>query len=91
MPYITPEAQEEVRIFQQSGYKASTVGELTYAFSDTIDDYLGGKEEINFVAFAEVLGALEATKLEFYRRIVAPYEEKKLKENGDVFISFDCD
>ena len=90
MPYITPDDRDTTRV-PEPGYCVETVGELTYAFSDTIDDYLGSKEEINFAAFAEVLGALEAAKLEFYRRIVAPYEKKKLKENGDVFISFDRD
>ena len=29
--------------------------------------------------------ALEGAKLEFYRRIVAPYEELKIKENGEVY------
>lgn len=32
-----------------------------------------------------VLAALEAAKLEFYRRQVAPYEDKKIESNGDVF------
>jgi hypothetical protein len=32
-----------------------------------------------------VVGALEACKLEFYRRVVTPYEENKMKENGDVY------
>jgi len=32
-----------------------------------------------------VIGALEACKLEFYRRAVVPYEDKKIKENGDVY------
>jgi len=31
------------------------------------------------------MGALEGAKLEFYRRVVVPYEEKKMKENGDVY------
>ncbi len=31
------------------------------------------------------MGALEGSKLEFYRRIAAPYENKKMKENGDVY------
>lgn len=32
----------------------------------------------------EALGVLEATKLELYRRLTAPYEEAKLKAHGDV-------
>jgi len=30
------------------------------------------------------IGELECTKQEIYRRIIAPYEDKKIKENGDV-------
>lgn len=30
------------------------------------------------------LGVLTAVQLEYYRRVVAPYEDKKIKENGDV-------
>lgn len=31
-----------------------------------------------------LIGVLECCKLELYRRIAAPYEDKKIKENGDV-------
>ena len=30
------------------------------------------------------IGVLEAIKLEYYRRVVAPYEDTKIKDNGDV-------
>ena len=30
-------------------------------------------------------GALESAKLEFYRRVVAPYEDEKMNLNGDVY------
>jgi hypothetical protein len=33
---------------------------------------------------AAVLGSLEGTKAEILRRVVAPYEARKLEENGDV-------
>jgi hypothetical protein len=33
---------------------------------------------------AEVMGALAATQAEFYRRVAAPYEDRKIEENGDV-------
>jgi len=37
-----------------------------------------------YADYAAFLGELEAAKLEIYRRQVAPYEDKKIKENGDV-------
>lgn len=34
--------------------------------------------------YRDFIGELEAAKLEIYRRQIAPYEDKKIKENGDV-------
>jgi len=33
----------------------------------------------------EVLGAFDAASKEFYRRVVAPYEDEKIEQNGDVY------
>jgi len=33
----------------------------------------------------DVIGALECAKQEIYRRLAVPYENKKKKQNGDVF------
>ena len=38
----------------------------------------------SYATYNRAIGVLECIKLEFYRRMVAPYEEKKIKENGDV-------
>jgi hypothetical protein len=34
--------------------------------------------------YNKIMGVLECIKQEFYRRQVAPYEDKKIEENGDV-------
>lgn len=31
------------------------------------------------------MGAADLARLEFYRRLIAPYEDMKIKENGDVY------
>jgi hypothetical protein len=33
----------------------------------------------------DAVGAIECCKLEFYRRVAVPYEERKIKTNGDVY------
>ena len=38
----------------------------------------------SYRAFAMGMGVLVTCGLEFYRRFVAPYEDRKIKENGDV-------
>lgn len=62
----------------------TTPGELNYLFTKTIEKYVlmnGARYHV----FNDVIGALEGAKLEFYRRIVSPYEDKKMEENGDVY------
>lgn len=39
----------------------------------------------NYKEFNAIIGVLESAKLEFYRRKVTPYEDKKIEENGDVY------
>lgn len=34
--------------------------------------------------YNRAVGVLEAIKQEYYRRVVAPYEDEKIRENGDV-------
>ncbi len=43
----------------------------------------------HYADFAVVLGCLEATKLELYRQRIAPYEDAKKEENGDVLCPSD--
>ncbi len=81
MPYINKKLRAPV---MKAG--ASNVGELTYALTRTVLDYLGKQPDPpRFRDYAEALGALEATKLELYRRKIAVYEELKCAEEGDVF------
>jgi hypothetical protein len=81
MPYIKPERREALEKY--SGGPA-TVGELNYAITKLCDAYL--KEiGLNYTNLNAVIGVLECAKLEFYRRIAAPYEDIKLAENTDVY------
>lgn len=38
----------------------------------------------NFKNMSSLIAEIESAKLEFYRKVVAPYEDKKIEENGDV-------
>lgn len=75
-PYIKPEARN---------IEARDVGGLTYLLVWLCDDYLARREKVDFQGIAETIAALECAKLELYRRIAAPYEDRKRKENGDAF------
>jgi hypothetical protein len=84
MPYITADARTRL----EKGGKPETAGELNYAITRLIDDYLIRKGGIRYAHLNEVVGALECAKLELYRRVAAPYEDQKLSETGDVYRSF---
>ena len=75
MPYIPQDRR---------GRLPETAGELNYAFTWVINQYLGLKGD-SYQTLNDIIGALEGAKLEFYRRVVVPYEEIKMQENGDVF------
>ena len=79
MPYIKPEDRTD-----NAELHPSNAGELNYAITMLVLSYFnraGGRyQQIN-----DILGALEGAKLEFYRRLAAPYEDEKCKANGDVY------
>lgn len=55
-------------------------GKMNYIITRLIHNLYG----INYFHLNKAIGMLECAKLELYRRIVAPYEDEKIKENGDV-------
>jgi len=91
MPYIKKlqrvaldEAVMDALDIQAIGAELQDTGELNYAITSLILGYHrthGGR----YAQVNDVLGALEGAKLEFYRRAAAPYEDAKIRENGDVY------
>lgn len=79
MPYIKESERQRVLRF---GPK--TAGELNYMLTEICRVYVETVGS-NYQAINDVLGGLEGAKLEFYRRHAAPYEDKKIAENGDVY------
>lgn len=88
MPYIKPADREP---FEQSiqtlltalGDSPQFEGKLNYIISRLIDglcDKNRGYAQIN-----RIVGVLDCTKMEFYRRIAINYEESVRQVNGDVY------
>jgi hypothetical protein len=80
LPYIKQERREEL---VRDVLGPDNAGELNYEFTELIRIYWERKG--NYQAINDIVGALEGAKLEFYRRVAAPYEDVKIKENGDVY------
>jgi len=84
MPYINPKYREAFLI---RGVP-DNAGELNYILTQVLRSYWV-KGARNYQVINDIIGALEGAKAEFYRRIAVPYEEKKIKENGDVYLDSD--
>lgn len=80
MPYVSRDRRARVLL----PHEDSTPGDLNYAFTSLARDYLTQKG-VSYSTLNDVVGALESAKLEFYRRVVTPYENGKIQENGDVY------
>ncbi len=80
MPYIKKE--DKLRLADTGA--PMTPGELNFAITAIIIAYVK-REGKSYQTLNNVVGALECAKLEFQRRVVAPYEDVKIRENGDVY------
>ena len=88
MPYIPKDDRKEldeiagalITILRNGNFR----GRLNYFISSVAQ----GLIEANGVSYSflnDFIGVLECIKLELYRRVASPYEDKKILENGDVF------
>ena len=82
MPYIKPEIRRDFKPVKL--LNALDSGELNYLFTVIIKNYIDF-HGLKYEHINDVIGALEGAKLEFYRRIVVPYENNKIIDNGDVY------
>lgn len=88
MPYIKKE--DRGRINDSLGCTIDTLqiltaGELNYAFTLLAKQYIANRGGPTYQVLNDVVGALDGAKVEFQRRVVAPYEDSKIEENGDVY------
>ncbi len=83
MPYIKPEDRGALD-HSIANCIPRDAGELQYVIARIIKQHLATRT-MRYQVLNDVIGALEGAKLEFYRRVVAPYEETKRAQNGDVY------
>lgn len=84
MPYIKSEAR--LRLARNHGaHQPRDAAELNYCISRLIDQYC---EDVGFKyqTANDIVGVLGCIKDEFTSRFIQPYEDLKLKENGEVFL-----
>jgi len=87
MPYIKKEDREKWKVIIDEvvnklnfSPENAVEGELNYLITSILKKVYSPK----YFNYNRAMGLLECIKAEFYRRVVSPYEDKKIEENGDV-------
>jgi hypothetical protein len=80
MPYINPGRRNELMLL---GQPPANPGELNYVITCLLTQFW--EKDKSYTTGNAIMGALNCAGMEFYRRVLVPYEEGKMKENGDVY------
>jgi len=90
VPYIDPGSRRQIdpelyplidRLKRRTREGKDRNGEVVYVLYKILVEIYG---QGNFEIKSNALKALESAKLEYYRRLMVPYENQKIQENGDV-------
>ena len=88
MPYILPADRQKLKPASDAIAAVvdadTSAGDLNYLISLMAKAYIDAKG-LRYEHLNAVVGALDSCKAEFQRRVVAPYEDTKIGENGDVY------
>lgn len=90
MPYIKElhrekykgPVQDIIDELTDHGYKPFEAGDLNYVISSIVWKLFDSNKK--YKTANDLSGVLTNVQAEFYRRKVAPYEDEKIKENGDI-------
>jgi hypothetical protein len=91
MPYIKKENRKKydsiiediVDTLTEHGFENPNPGEINYIISSIIWKLFD--KNISYTNGNTLIGVLESVKHEFIRRKLNDYENKKIKENGDLY------
>lgn len=87
MPYIKQEERERFDFLLDdlsvAIERGCAPGDLNYVITRIVHAYLDARG-MHYTHLNDAIGVLECAKQELYRRIAAPYEDRKIHENGDV-------
>lgn len=83
MPYIT-EAKKTKIDFALAQLGRMEHGDLTYAITALMNRYVGHHGR-RYTVLSQARASCADASTEFYRRVMAPYEETKRAQNGDAY------
>jgi hypothetical protein len=84
MPYIKPEDRRRLDpLIGPLAAEIRTEGEANYTITRILDTLYNRPP--SYRALNTAMGVLACVQAELYRRVAAPYEDKKMAESGDVY------
>lgn len=91
MPYIKNSRRAEIEsttkfsefLVSLERLNEFNVGDFNYLITRMLTIFWNSSK--SYEKANSLIGVLECVKQEFYRRAIAPYEDVKIKENGDIF------
>jgi len=85
MPYIDNENRAYMLnlLTEMHECPAESAGELQFMIAILIREFMANTEW-RYQDMNNVMGALAGAQQEFYRRVVAPYEDECILRNGDI-------
>jgi len=90
MPYIRQIYRDKIDAALQQfcdsfphGIHTLEEGEMNYVITKFL--LMSIPDSAKYRDYERIIGRIEMVKQEMYRRMIAPYEDKKKEENGDVF------
>jgi hypothetical protein len=88
MPYIAPERRrlydEAIAAVAAKLDDSTPGGDINYIVTRLLVHWIE-ERGLSYSVIADATGVLETAKLELYRRVAGPYEDRKVDENGDVY------
>ena len=84
MPYVKSNIAREI---DQGAYPTNK-GELNYGITRKMIDFLCFKDKVSYHDISDAIAAARDAADEMKRRLLDPYENKKIIENGDVYPKF---
>lgn len=88
MPYIKTDRRiaimSEMPAHVHPENTIQTAGELNYFITNVLCAYVGNHGK-SYQTFNDISGVMTECLAEFRRRVIAPYEDTKIAENGDCY------
>lgn len=85
MPYIKKELRKQYDDILNVLPVPPSAGELNYVLTRICIKYFRRLDTGNYQAINDIIGVLDCTGKEFYRRIAGNFEDQKMIDNGDVY------